>query len=309
MDPGQARLRVPFAALARATADFSAGLKLGEGATGEVFRGELGGAPVAVKCLKLPAGAAPAVRAAAARRFFAEYGVALAYKSPRVVQLVGWAENEDAAAAYPYALVFELLEGGSLADWLKGPNGEPAARGPGDREGQGGQGGGGVAPRSLTAVARVQIALGVAAGLAFLHGQREPGEGDGPAQPVLHRDVKSANVGLALTQQGSLYAKLLDFGLSKALKGVGPEAVAGAGASFSDGLGAGTVGYMAPEIAEGVYTVVSEVFSFGVLSLELLLGQRVGPRSATEAGGSRPRPARRPRLAQARGRRLSLARP
>ena len=272
MDAEQDRLRVSFAALAHATANFSSGRKLGEGATGEVFRGELNGALVAVKCLKLPAGAPAAVKASAARRFFAEYGVAMNYKSPRIVQLVGWAENEDAAAAYPYALVFELLEGGSLVDWLNGPNGEPAVRG---------GGGGGAKP--LTPLARVHIALGVAAGLSFLHGQREPGEGEGPAQPVLHRDVKSANVGLALTRQGELYAKLLDFGLSKALKGGGPEAAAGVAASFSGGLGAGTVGYMAPEIADGVYTVVSEVYANGVLLLELLRGKRVGPRTATEA--------------------------
>ena len=114
VEADQARLRVPFAALARATNNFSMDRKIGEGATGEVFRGALGGVPVAVKCLKLLVGAAPAVQAAAARRFFAESGVVLKFKSHRIVQLLAWAANDDPAAASPYALAFELLEGGSL---------------------------------------------------------------------------------------------------------------------------------------------------------------------------------------------------
>jgi serine/threonine protein kinase len=235
--------------------------KIGEGATGEVFRGALGGVPVAVKGLKLLAGAAPDVRAAAARRFLAESGVVQKYKSRRIVQLVGWAVNDDPAAAIPYALAFELLEGGSLAHWLRGPNGEPAKRG--------------AEAMALTAMALVDMALGVAAGLAFLHGQREPGEGEGPDQQVLHRDVKPDNIGLTKAMD----PKILDLGLAKVTKGGGGQAAA----SFTGGLGAGTVGYMAPEIASGVYTVASEVYSFGVLLLELLRRRRVGPRTAVEA--------------------------
>jgi serine/threonine protein kinase len=66
------------------------------------------------------------------------------------------------------------------------------------------------------------------AGLAFLHGLRE-GEGVGegsPAAPVLHRDVKAANIGLT-RHNGALFAKLLDCGLAKAMRP--PEAAGGAG--------------------------------------------------------------------------------
>jgi sugar lactone lactonase YvrE len=70
-------------------------------------------------------------------------------------------------------------------------------------------------------------------------------------------------------------------GLAKALRG-GAAAGGGGGASFSSGV-LGTPGYMAPELADGDYTVASEVYSFGVVLLELLTGQAAGPKTASKA--------------------------
>ena len=78
------------------------------------------------------------------------------------------------------------------------------------------------------------------------------------------------------------YAKLMDCGLTKMLKGAAGEAAAAAGVSFTGGLVAGTAGYMAPEVASAKYDVQSEVFSMGVVLLELFMGQRVGTETATE---------------------------
>ena len=219
--------RYPFSVVSRAAAGFAAASKIGEGATGEVFQGVLEGAPVAVKLLKLPEAVTAIGRDEIARRFRAELNVLAFYRHPSIVQLKGWAQAEDKASRYPYALVFELLEGGSLADYLRGADGSPAKRGP-----------------PLSPLARLDCAGGVGAALAFLHGMRVPGEGEGPPQPVLHRDVKSANVAFAALPGGALSAKVLDCGLAKAMRGDG----AAAGASFSGGLVAGTVGYMAPEV-------------------------------------------------------------
>ena len=169
--------------------------------------------------------------------------------------------------------MLELLEEGSLGDWLRGPLGEPAKKGP-----------------PLSPLERVDIALGAAAGLAFLHGNTEEGEGGGEVSggPVLHRDVKSSNIGLTRVGGGvgggggggALYAKLLDCGLAKAVK---PDVALAAGVSVTQGL-AGTPGYTAPEVAtRGRYTAQSEVYSLGVVLLELLLGQRAGLNTAADA--------------------------
>ena len=103
-------------------------------------------------------------------------------------------------------------------------------------------------------------------------------------QSALHRDIKAANIGLGLEPAGggSPYAKILDCGLTKAVGGGGAAAAAAAGVSFTGGLVAGTAGYMAREVANGRYTVQSEVYSFGVVLLELLTGKRVGPLTAME---------------------------
>ena len=198
--------RVPFETLARSCAAFSAAHKIGEGATGEVFRGRLAGADVALKRLRLPESATPAARAALVRAFNAELATLSAYRHVRLVRLLAYARDEDAASRHPFVLVFELLEEGSLADHLRGPGGEPARLAP------------------LTPLERIDAALGAAAGLAYLHGLRCATSGAGAAAsaaPVLHRDVKSANIGLVRIG-GALYTKVMDCGLARALGYMAP---------------------------------------------------------------------------------------
>ena len=262
---------IPYATAAAA---LDASQLLGSGSTGDVFRGILRDAPVAVKRLKLPPGASPEAAAALYRRFHAELGAIGAFSHPRIVRLLHYAVSEEGA---PPLLVFELLEAGSLADWLRGPRGEAPRQGP-----------------ALSAAARVEVALGVAHGLGYLHGLREPGEveavgggggGGGDAPPlrsIVHRDVKAANVGLTRPAGGALFAKVLDCGLAKALRGDGGGGGGGGGATWTAGV-LGTPGYMAPELADGDYSIASEVYSFGVVLLELFAGQAVGPRTASEA--------------------------
>lgn len=235
--------QVAFAALSASTKGFSSGMRIGEGTTGDVFRTELDGIPRAVKILKLPAGGAGA-RDLLEHRFRAEMDTLAALEHPRVVRLIAFAIDEVPETPHPYAIVFELLEGGSLADWLRLPNGAAGPR----------------APERLGASERVDIALGVASGLSFIHGQRDLhdlidgdfiGAGTSGA-PMLHRDIKSANIGL--TRAGAVfYSKLLDCGMAKAMCG-DKSARAGVrrsqqGSSISGDIVVGTLGYMAPELA------------------------------------------------------------
>nr|KAJ0188494.1 hypothetical protein LSAT_V11C900502200 [Lactuca sativa] len=101
---------------------------------------------------------------------------------------------------------------------------------------------------------RYKIARGLASALLYLHEEWE--------QCVLHRDIKSSNVML----DANFNAKLGDFGLAKLVdhdKGSQTTMLAG------------TLGYMAPECAAtGKASRESDVFSFGVVALEIACGRK-----------------------------------
>ncbi|KAD4179324.1 hypothetical protein E3N88_27915 [Mikania micrantha] len=106
----------------------------------------------------------------------------------------------------------------------------------------------------LTWGTRYKIAHGLASALLYLHEEWE--------QCVLHRDIKSSNVML----DSNFNAKLGDFGLAKLVdhdKGSQTTMLAG------------TLGYMAPEcLLTGRATKESDVFSFGVVALEIACGRK-----------------------------------
>lgn len=201
-----------FTALEAATGGFSAACRIGAGGSGDVYRGALSGVPVAIKLLRLPVNvSAVKARRAAERRFQKELQTLVRFRHPRVVQLLGCAIDHRPGAEYPFGLVMELLEAGSLADFLlppAAPDGAGAAAGP-DADAAAAAAAANVKP--LPPAQRIDIAMGAACGLAFLHGLKEQAEG-GPAaagapaagagraagaaaaSAVLHRDVKSANV-------------------------------------------------------------------------------------------------------------------
>ncbi|CAN0890205.1 Probable LRR receptor-like serine/threonine-protein kinase RKF3 [Linum grandiflorum] len=113
---------------------------------------------------------------------------------------------------------------------------------------------GGAAKSKLSWPIRQKIALGTARGLAYLHTGAQP--------TIIHRDIKASNILL----DDEFEAKLADFGLAKS----NPE-----GMTHLSTRVAGTWGYLAPEYAlYGQLTERSDVYSYGVVLLELLSGKK-----------------------------------
>lgn len=131
-------------------------------------------------------------------------------------------------------LCYELVPNGSLEAWLHGPLGINC---------------------SLDWDTRMKIALDAARGLAYLHEDSQP--------CVIHRDFKASNILL----ENNFHAKVADFGLAK----LAPEGRV----NYLSTRVMGTFGYVAPEYAmTGHLLVKSDVYSYGVVLLELLTGRK-----------------------------------
>ncbi|XP_019174739.1 PREDICTED: LRR receptor-like serine/threonine-protein kinase FEI 1 isoform X1 [Ipomoea nil] len=112
--------------------------------------------------------------------------------------------------------------------------------------------------------ARLTIIMGAAKGLAYLHHDCSP--------RIIHRDIKSSNILL----DGNYEARVSDFGLAKLLEDE---------ESHITTIVAGTFGYLAPEYMQsGRATEKTDVYSFGVLVLEILSGKRPTDASFIEKG-------------------------
>ncbi len=131
----------------------------------------------------------------------------------------------------PYYITMEYVEGPSLEDWLAG---NPPLR------------------------ERLDLIAQVADALDAVHSER-----------IYHRDLKPSNILLTRRRDGTLHAKLSDFGLGTADD---PDLLKSVYASRVEGV-AGAWAYIAPEMAEGGRaTPQSELYSLGMTLYQVAVG-------------------------------------
>ncbi|KAI7754833.1 hypothetical protein M8C21_018926 [Ambrosia artemisiifolia] len=204
-----------------ATNGFSDENVIGEGGYGIVYSGVLADhTMVAVKNLLNNRGQAE-------KEFKVEVEAIGRVRHKNLVRLLGYC-----AEGAQRILVYEYVNNGNLEQWLHGDVGP-------------------ISP--LTWEIRMNIVLGTAKGLTYLHEGLEP--------KVVHRDIKSSNI--LLDRQW--HPKVSDFGLAKLL---------GSEKSYVTTRVMGTFGYVAPEYAStGMLNERSDVYSFGILIMEIISGR------------------------------------
>lgn len=211
--------------------------KIGDGGFGSVYLGQLHDARiVAVKYLHKHNQAASAGRAFSNKSFCNEILILSSMNHPNLVKLHGYCSDPRGLL-----LVYDYVPNGTLADHLHGPKSLY-------RKG------------SLTWQVRVDIALQTAMAMEYLHFSVVPS--------VVHRDITSSNIFV----EKDMRIKVGDFGLSRLL--VLPE-----NSSSSSGFvwtgPQGTPGYLDPDYHRSFrLTEKSDVYSYGVVLLELITGMR-----------------------------------
>nr|XP_019709743.1 probable serine/threonine-protein kinase PBL19 [Elaeis guineensis] len=225
-----------FDELRNVTNDFSRMNKIGEGGFGSVYKayikpldGKGDRIAVAVKRLNQRG-------LQGHKQWLAEVQFLGVVEHPNLVKLIGYCAV-DGERGIQRLLVYEFMPNKSLEDHLFNRN-YPA----------------------LSWNLRLQIALGAAEGLAYLH--------EGLEVQVIYRDFKASNVLL----DKEFRPKLSDFGLVRE----GPKE----GNTHVSTAPVGTYGYAAPDyIQTGHLTIESDVWSFGVVLYEILTGRRTYERN------------------------------
>ncbi|GJP38445.1 hypothetical protein CLOM_g22880 [Closterium sp. NIES-68] len=206
--------------LAAATGTWAEANKIGSGGFGDVYRAQDPADPSTLWAVK---------RAKVLTNDFRREVNEMASKHhPHLVRLLGFCIDVNRATEQTeQILIYEFMPNGDLERWL----------GPG-------------AARPLSLVQRVDVMIGMAEGLQYLH-----------SFGIVHRDIKPANILL----DSNLQAKVADFGLVRM----------GEGTTVGATRVMGTPGYVDPAYYKSQKaTPMADVHSFGVVMLTILTARK-----------------------------------